>query len=86
SDISTATMAFGHGISVTPMHTAIVGAAMINGGWLFNPTFVPRTHEQAMETAKRVIRQETSDEIRYLFKINCAPPGSGTRAQVDGYR
>lgn len=86
SDIATATMAFGHGISVTPMHTAIVGAAMVNGGWLFNPTFLPRTHEQAMETAKRVIKQETSDEVRYLFKINTAPPGSGTRAQVDGYR
>jgi len=86
SDISTATMAFGHGISVTPMHTAIVGAAMINGGILFNPTFLPRTHEEAMQTATQVIKQETSDKIRYLFKINCAPPGSGTRAEVDGYR
>lgn len=86
SDISTATMAFGHGISVTPMHTAIVGAAMINGGVLFNPTFLPRTREQAMASAVQVIKPETSADVRYLFKINAAPPGSGTRAQVDGYR
>jgi cell division protein FtsI (penicillin-binding protein 3) len=86
SDISTATMSFGHGISVTPMHTAIVGAAMINGGLLFNPTFLPRTREEAMQTATQVIKPETSDKVRYLFKINCAPPGSGTRAEVDGYR
>jgi cell division protein FtsI (penicillin-binding protein 3) len=86
SEIATATMAFGHGISVTPMHTAIVGAAMINGGILFNPTFLPRTHDQAMQTATQVIKPETSAMVRYLFKINCAPPGSGTRAQVDGYR
>ena len=59
---------------------------MINGGILFNPTFLPRTHEEAMQTATQVIKQETSDKIRYLFKINCAPPGSGTRAEVDGYR
>ena len=86
SEISTATMAFGHGISVTPMHTAIVGAAMINGGILYNPTFLTRTHEEAMKTAKQVIKPETSEKVRYLFKINTAPPGSGTRAQVDGYR
>jgi cell division protein FtsI (penicillin-binding protein 3) len=86
SDISTATMAFGHGISVTPMHTAIVGAAMINGGILFNPSFLPRTRDEAMKTATQVIKPETSDKVRYLFKINAEPPGSGTRAQVDGYR
>jgi cell division protein FtsI (penicillin-binding protein 3) len=86
SDIATATMAFGHGISVTPMHTAIVGAAMINGGLLFNPTFLPRTREEAMKTAVRVIKPETSDMVRYLFQANMVHPGSGTRAQVDGYR
>ncbi|MDR3376312.1 MAG: penicillin-binding protein 2 [Ancalomicrobiaceae bacterium] len=86
SEISTATMSFGHGISVTPMHTAIAGAAMINGGLLMNPTFFPRTPEEAMKTAVRVIRPETSDKMRYLFRINCLPPGSGTRAEVEGYR
>ncbi len=86
SDISTATMAFGHGISVTPMHTAIAGAAMINGGILYNPTFLPRTHDEAMQTATQVIKPETSAKVRYLFQANMVHPGSGTRAQVDGYR
>ena len=86
SEISTATMSFGHGISVTPMHTAVAGAAMINGGVLINPTFFPRSREEAAKVSSRVIRPETSDKLRYLFRLNCLPPGSGTRAEVDGYR
>ena len=40
-------MAFGHGISVSPMQTAAAGAALVNGGYLITPTFLPRTPEQA---------------------------------------
>lgn len=88
SDVSTATMAFGHGISVTPMHTAIAGAAMINGGRLFTPTFFPRTREEADRIARQVIRPETSDKMRYLFLQNATPGsgGSGSKAAVAGYR
>ena len=87
SDISAATMSFGHGISVTPMHTAIAGAAMINGGKLLPPTFFPRSREEADRIAKRVIQPETSDKMRYLFAANATPGsgGSGTKAQVPGY-
>jgi cell division protein FtsI (penicillin-binding protein 3) len=88
SDVSTATMSFGHGISVTPMHTAIAGAAMINGGRLLTPTFFPRSREEADRIAKQVIRPETSDKMRYLFLQNATSGtgGSGTRAAVAGYR
>ncbi|TBW38817.1 penicillin-binding protein 2 [Siculibacillus lacustris] len=88
SDVSTATMAFGHGISVTPMHTAIAGAAMINGGRLMPPTFFPRTPEEADRLAVQVIRPETSDKMRYLFLQNATSGtgGSGSKAAVPGYR
>ena len=87
SDVSAATMSFGHGISVTPMHTAIAGVAMINGGRLLTPTFFPRTRAEADKVAEQVIRPETSEKMRYLFLANATPGsgGSGSKAQVPGY-
>ncbi len=87
SDVSTATQAFGHGISVTPMHTAIGGAAVLNGGLLIEPTFFKRTREEAEKVAVQVIKPETSDKMRYLFRLNNTPGsgGSGSRADVPGY-
>ena len=50
--VTTITMAFGHGISVSPMQTAAAGAALINGGYLINPTFLPRTAEEAAQRSR----------------------------------
>ncbi|MCE1236812.1 MAG: penicillin-binding protein 2 [Hyphomicrobiales bacterium] len=88
SDVSTATMSFGHGISVTPMHTAVAGAAVINGGLYVEPTFYPRNREAAEAEAHRVLKPETSDKMRYLFRLNATPGtgGSGSKADVPGYR
>lgn len=88
SEVSTATMSFGHGISVSPMHTAIAACAMVNGGYFVNPTFFPRTEEEARRLGRRVISQDTSDKMRYLLRANADPngPGSGKRADVPGYR
>ncbi len=88
SDVSTATMSFGHGISVTPMHTAVAGAAVVNGGWFADPTFYPRTIEETRFKATQVLRPETSDKMRYLFLLNATSGtgGSGSRAAVPGYR
>ena len=88
SDVSTATQAFGHGISVTPMHTATAGAAVVNGGLFIDPTFYPRTLEEAQAKGLRVLRPETSDKMRHLFRLNATPGsgGSGAKADVPGYR
>ena len=88
SEVSTATQSFGHGISVTPMHTAVAGAAVINGGYIANPTFFPRSREETMKVAQQVVRSETSDKMRYLFRLNATPGsgGSGSKAEVAGYR
>lgn len=84
SKISTVTISFGHGISVSPMQTAVAGAALINGGLLIPPTFLPRTPEQAASVARQVIRPETSQTMRQLFRLNVIK-GSGKRASVPGY-
>ncbi|RCS25475.1 penicillin-binding protein 2 [Phyllobacterium salinisoli] len=81
------TIAFGHGMMTTPLQTAVGAAALMNGGKLIEPTFLPRTQEQADAVAKQVIHPQVSEDMRYLYRLNAtAPGGSGKRATVPGYR
>ena len=82
--VSTITIAYGHGISVTPMQTAAAGAALVNGGYFITPTFIPRTEAEAASIARAVMRPETSDYLRNLFRLNVMS-GTGKRANVPGY-
>jgi cell division protein FtsI (penicillin-binding protein 3) len=82
--INSITISFGHGVATTPLQTAVAGAALVNGGKLIEPTFLPRTPEQANETAQVVVKKSTSDDIRYLFKLN-GLKGSGRNADVPGF-
>ena len=56
--INTMTIAYGHGISVTPLHLATGSAAMVNGGILYPPSLVKRT--AASDPGRRVIQAKTS--------------------------
>ena len=84
-ELSTMTIAFGHGLSVTPMQAASAAAALVNGGYLIKPTFLRRTKEEAQKIAARVIKTKTSDEMRYLMRLN-VEKGTATKADVAGYR
>ncbi|MEO1102813.1 MAG: penicillin-binding protein 2 [Pseudomonadota bacterium] len=83
-DITAATVSYGHGMAVTPMHAAAAAAASLNGGIYATPTFYPRTAEETARMGRRVISAETSRKVRELFYIN-AQEGSGRRARVPGY-
>ena len=78
------TVAFGHGMSTTPMSLASAAAALVNGGQLIPPTFLPRSEVAAEALATQVLRPETSQQMRYMFRLN-AVEGSGRRADVPGY-
>lgn len=81
------TAAFGHGFSTTPLQTAVGAAALMNGGRLMPPTFLPRTSEEANALSERVVGVKTSDDMRYLYNLNAtAPGGSGKAGAVLGYR
>ncbi len=80
--INTMTIAFGHGISVTPLHLATGSAAVINGGTLFSPSMVKRT--AASDPGKRVIQAKTSTMMRQLLRLNVVE-GTGKKADVPGY-
>ncbi|PLX36498.1 MAG: cell division protein [Hyphomicrobiales bacterium] len=84
SEVTSMTVAFGHGISVSPMQTAVAAAALVNGGKLIPPTFLVRSRDEADALAKRVIEPKTSNAMRYLFRLN-AEKGSGRQAEVEGY-
>ncbi|NLS20760.1 penicillin-binding protein 2 [Rhizobium sp. P40RR-XXII] len=82
--INSITISFGHGVSTTPLQTAVAGAALVNGGKLIEPTFLPRTLDQADEIAKLVVKKSTSDNVRFLLDFN-GSKGSGRAARVPGY-
>jgi cell division protein FtsI (penicillin-binding protein 3) len=82
--INSVTISFGHGVSTTPLQTAVAGAALMNGGYLLEPTFLPRTEEQAAPFRHKVIKDTTSADMRYLFNWN-GIAGSGKNAQVAGF-
>jgi cell division protein FtsI (penicillin-binding protein 3) len=82
--INSITIAFGHGVATTPMQTAVAGAALINGGELIEPTFLPRTREEAEKTEKAVVSTATSEMIKSLFKLN-GEQGTGRTADVAGF-
>ena len=82
--LNSITISFGHGVTTTPLQTAVAAAALVNGGKLIPPTFLPRTQEQADEIAQQVIKPKTSALMRYLFRLN-VEKGSGRNAEVDGF-
>jgi cell division protein FtsI (penicillin-binding protein 3) len=82
--LNSITISFGHGASTTPLQTAVAAAALMNGGNLIPATFLPRSVDEANALAVRVVKPETSDLMRYLFRLN-VEKGSGKRAEVSGY-
>ncbi len=79
------TISFGHGMSTTPLQTAVGAAALMNGGKLIQPTFLPRSEAEADAVASQVVKPSTSEDMRYLYRLN-AEKGSGKRAEVPGFR
>jgi cell division protein FtsI (penicillin-binding protein 3) len=85
SKLSSVTVSFGHGISVSPLQTAASAAALVNGGRYIPPTFLPRSQAKAAAMARRVVKEETSRKMRDLMRLNVLE-GTGRRAAVEGYR
>jgi cell division protein FtsI (penicillin-binding protein 3) len=83
--VNSITIAFGHGMSTTPLQTAVGAAALLNGGKLIPPTFLMRDEAEAEAVADQVVSARTVESMRYLYRLN-AEKGSGRRAEVPGFR
>jgi len=81
----TATAAFGHGFAVQPLQGAAVVASLLNGGRLITPTFLKRDRATADGLAQQVVKPETSEIMRQLFRLNVLD-GTARRADAIGYR
>ena len=84
-DVTVATVAFGHGISVTPLHLVRATATIMNGGHLVTPTFLAQPAPVAPQ-GPTVMSERTVDLMRRIMRANVtSPEGSGGRADVPGY-
>ena len=82
-DITTATVSYGHGISVTPLALATAIGALLNGGEYVAPT-LQRIEPGTYVHSRRAVSPQTSarlvDMMRYVVTN-----GTGRNASVDGY-
>ena len=83
-ELNTVTIAFGHGLSVAPLQAMMAIGALVNGGNLIPPTFLKRSEQEAAKLAKRVIKPDTSEKMRYLMRLN-VEKGTASKADVKGY-
>ncbi|WP_169197026.1 penicillin-binding protein 2 [Devosia sp. MC1541] len=86
SEVASATVSFGHGLSVTPLQMLTGTAALVNGGYLVRPTLLKQEPGSGL-VRQQVISEATSMKMRYLLRLN-ALEGSARRANAlaDGYR
>jgi cell division protein FtsI (penicillin-binding protein 3) len=82
-EISTMTIAFGHGISVTPLQLVSGTAAIVNGGVL-RPVTLMRRDEEAAPAGTRMISARTSDQMRRLMRL-VVERGTAKSSNVPGY-
>jgi len=83
-EINTMTIAFGHGIAVTPLQMTAAIGALVNGGILVEPTVLRRYSGEQVKGV-RVISEQTSRDIRSMMRL-IVTEGTAKKADVKGYR
>jgi len=82
-EVNVMTIAFGHGISVTPLSFSTAACALVNGGILRQPTLVKLPMGYAPQ-GQQVISTRTSEQMRRLMRL-VVEHGTGTMAAAPGY-
>ncbi|MBF0561543.1 MAG: penicillin-binding protein 2 [Alphaproteobacteria bacterium] len=82
-EINTMTVAFGHGMAVTPVQMITGVSAIVNGG-TFRPATVLKREESAIPAGERVISAETAKKIRWMMRL-VVEDGTGAKAEAPGY-
>jgi len=81
-DLTTATIAFGHGLAVTPIQLASGIAALVSGE--LRPATVLALEPAARTQGKTVVSSSTAHKMRQLLRL-VVEHGTGARADVAGY-
>lgn len=82
-EAETATISYGHGLAVTPLHVLAGMAALVNGGAFIQPTFLEARGGRPTPRSQ-VISPETSALMRGLLRL-AVVEGTGGAADVPGY-
>jgi cell division protein FtsI (penicillin-binding protein 3) len=83
--LNTITIAYGHGLSVTPLQLAAAALPLVNGGFAVTPSFLPRERTAALRQSPTVLKPATSKAMLALMRLNVLK-GTGKHAEVEGYR
>jgi cell division protein FtsI (penicillin-binding protein 3) len=81
SELSMLTIAYGHGLSASPVHLAQAYATMTNGGTRVLPTLL---RQDVPQTGERVISEAVSATVRGMLR-QVVLRGTATLADVEGY-
>ncbi len=81
SESTIATVGYGYGISITPLHLISAFASVVNGGTYFSPTLLKNNQNKE---SHRTLSYNTSMQMRKLLR-GVVVEGSGKRANVAGY-
>ncbi|MBN8281410.1 MAG: penicillin-binding protein 2 [Gammaproteobacteria bacterium] len=81
--INQATMAYGYGLSMTPLQIAQAYAALAGGG-LARPVSLVRVDKPPI--ARRVVATETAHNVVAMLEQVITAEGTGIKASVTGYR
>jgi cell division protein FtsI (penicillin-binding protein 3) len=81
SEIHSATISYGHGLSASPMHLAAAYAAMVNGGHMVRPTLVKGASQGL---GPQVISARTSAQMREMMRATVVR-GTARMADIPGY-
>ncbi|MFV1972352.1 MAG: peptidoglycan D,D-transpeptidase FtsI family protein [Thiohalobacterales bacterium] len=83
NEIETATLAFGYGMSTTPLQLAQAYATIAGGGIKRPVTFL---RQDDPPTGKRIFPARVADQLITMLETVTAPGGTATQARVAGYR
>jgi cell division protein FtsI (penicillin-binding protein 3) len=81
--ISTMTIAFGHGIAVSPLHLVSGVATVVNGGIRWPVTIVKRNNTKP-SIGKQILSKKTSKNMRRVLRL-VVENGTGRKASAEGY-
>ncbi len=81
--IDQATLSFGYGVSVTTLQLAQAYAVLAADGVRYAPSLL---HRDRRPEGQRVMSARTAQAVRHLLEGVVDDEGTGTRAQVPGYR
>jgi cell division protein FtsI (penicillin-binding protein 3) len=80
-DVETATIGYGYGLAVSPLHLVSAFNALVNGGLYRFPSFIKDGNRQ--QFYEQVLEEKTSESLKPMLRA-VVDIGSGKRANIKG--